>query len=667
MFVIVGTVVGPGGNAGTTGVVALALAALALFLARQTVEPAVYAASLDAWLVVALAVAVFAFSPFDPAQQVPIGLLDYALAAPHFGYWLLLGAAWTIAGIWIRRHEGWAFPHRKRLLETLAVVAAAIVVLLLYDDSHFTDFSHYMVLVGPAMHGVRGGIPMVDDYSIYGLLPWLVHLAAFDAFTPSFGTAAVVVRVINLCYFGAMLAILVLVTRRRLSALWFFVPALFVAITSHANGPGGMWNMNALPMTLGGRNLLPAVMALTMIASSGRPWGRWLSLVLIMLASVSSVEILAFALAPWGYCLLLDAVRARSIRLFATWIALAILSVALAQGALIAIVYLATGAVADYRPYFSLFFQFRPTEDSIWSVPFVPYYALWLPIGFAYFAVMAASGLRALRGQPADSLVDRLLPVAAFGLGPLAYFMGRPQEGTLNVSCLAFAVVALAFAEALFVNAARFGSGAIALSRVMAVAFAFIAADGFEHFMRPTDPSHGNSTVLRRCLSSEGCRLGNVATNIGLALHTQPLDRRTGVAFGVHDDGHRQRIEEVTSMLQRLAPWAREVGMLADLYPHIFADSDPAIGLTAFMTTGQWYAWSVSSPVNDGVSPLVTARVLHQVASTGNGLLVITPNRSDDWAPMNVAIWQQLRQVCRLVPVEKGQFHTAFLTEGCRR
>ena len=172
-------------------------------------------------------------------------------------------------------------------------------MLLLYDDLHFTDFSHYMPLVGPALHAARGGAPMVDVYSVYGLGPWLVHLAAFELLTPTFGTAAVTVRVINLLYYGTILAMLVFVTRRRLSALWFFIPAILVAL---------MWNMNALPMTLGGRNLLPAVVALLMVASRDKGWGRWAALPLIMLASLSSVEILIFALAPWGYCLLLNSV-----------------------------------------------------------------------------------------------------------------------------------------------------------------------------------------------------------------------------------------------------------------------------------------------------------------------------------------------------------------------
>src|SRR5690349_7106934 len=102
-----------------------------------------------------------------------------------------------------------------------------------------------MPLVGPALNALHGGIPMVDVFSVYGLLPWLLHRAAFAFFEPTFGTAAVVIRLLNLSYFGVVFAILMFVCRRRVSALWFFVPALLVAITSHIPGPDGMWNMNA--------------------------------------------------------------------------------------------------------------------------------------------------------------------------------------------------------------------------------------------------------------------------------------------------------------------------------------------------------------------------------------------------------------------------------------
>ena len=619
---------------------------------------------LDAWLISAFAVAVFILSPLRPAEPTSIGFVKYAFNAPHFGSWILLGIAWTAIGIWLRRHEGWAFPHKKKLLESLAVSAVGLVILGLYDDSHFVDFLHFQPLVGPALHTMHGGIPMVDTYSQYGFLPWYIYRAAFALFEPAFGTAAVVARLINLVYFAVILATLFFVSRRRLSALWFFVPALILAVVTHITVNGTL-NMNALPMTLGGRYLLPACMTLLLVAAPQHRWAGRTALGLIVLASLSSIDILAFTLAPWGYCLLLDSMRSRSVRFFLGWLALALVAIAAAQFCFIATIYISTGAWVDYAPYFDIISQYRPNDaaELFWSLPLIPYYALWFPIGFAYFLVMAAASYRAFRAVAPDSIIERLLPAAVMGLAPLAYFFGRPDEATLTIGCLSFSVVAIGIAEAMFINARRFGPVGPALASIMALAFAFAIADGFEHFMRPLDIARGNASILRRCFTAEGCRLADVPANIDLALHTQPLDPRTMVGYYVRDAG--PRIEEAISMLRRLAPDARFVGMLADSPPYRYADASAAIGLTALMATDQWFAWSISSMINDRLSTVLSGRILRRVATTESGMLIVYPTRREEWLYLTKEILETLNARCRLKLVETGTYFSAFVTENC--
>ena len=639
-----------------------AAALIAVQFRRRSLPPSEAAGFLDARLMVAVSVAVLVLSPLRPGEPMPIGLINYALKTPHFGLWLLLGIAWTAAGIWLRRHEGWAFPRKRKLLGMLAIAAVCLVILSLYDDSHFADFLHFQPLVGPALHAMHGGTPMVDTFSQYGFLPWYIYRAAYAVFEPAFGTAAVVARLTNLAYFAVIFSLLYFVTRRQLSALWFFVPALVLAIVTHITA-NGMLNMNALPMTLGGRYLLPAAMALLLVVKPGRM--AWLALGLIALASLSSADILAFTLAPWGYCLLLDSVRSRSPHFFLRWLALALATIAVAQTAFIATIYFSTGAMVEYGPYFDIISQYRPNDaaELFWSLPLIPYYALWFPVGFAYFLVMAVASYRALRGLPPDSIVERLFPVAILGLGPLAYFFGRPDEATLTICCLSFAVVAIGVAEVMFINARRFGPVGPALASIMALAFSFTIADGFEHFMRPLDPASGNSTILRRCFTDEGCRLAEVPGNIGLALYTQSLDPRTKVGYYVRDAG--PRIEETISMLRRLAPEARYVGLLVDSPPYRYADASATIGLTAVMVTNQWFAWSISSLVNDRLSTVLTGRILKKVAATPSGMLIVYPTRREEWFFLTKEILETLTAHCRLKPVETGKYYSAFLTEGC--
>lgn len=625
------------------------------------------ASRLDAGLLTLVALATVLLSPFDPQAPVPVGLLDYALKAPSFGLWLVLGAGWTAVGLWLRQREGWAFPRSRRVFAGLAAALACVVILLLYDDTHFVDFSHYVPSVGPAMHALRGGVPMVEVYSVYGFLPWMVHRLAFGLFEPSFGTAAVVVRLINLAYFALLFATLLVVTRRWMSAAWFFVPALLIAICSHIPGVDGMWNLNGLPMTMGGRYLIPTAMALMLAWNGGQPV-RWVALVLIGVAALSSIEILAFTLAPWSWCVLGEAIRRRSPKYLLIEVALALAAVCIAEAGLVGWVRGLYGRWVDYGPYFSLFFQFRPAEESIWSNAFPSLYALWFPIGLTYFLVMANAMQRAFRREPSGTLAERLLPVAVLGVGPLTYFFGRPQEGTLNVACLPFAVVAIAVAQSVFVKPARFGPVGPVLRAVLVAAFAFVIADAFEHFMRPFDPARGNSSILRRCLSPQGCRLAEVPGHIGLALHTDSLDRRTGVSAQVLDaDGRRPRIEEATALARRWGAADRQVALLADRMPVRMADADGAIGVTAFMATGQWYPWSISSPIIDGASPLIVDRILSRVATVSDGLLVILPNQEETMAPLNKSILRQLRARCGLRLLEQGRYFSAFHTLGCAR
>ena len=620
----------------------------------------------DAALVVAMAAAVFALSPFNAGATHPIGLVSYAMVSPNFGLWLLVGAGWTAVGIWLRSREGWAFPRSRGILLTLAIAAVSLEILSLYDDSHLADFAHYTPLVGPAMHTIAGGIPMVDVYSQYGLLTWLVHRLAFAVFEPSFGVSAVVVRLFNLCFFAAIFLTLYFVSRRRLSALWFLIPAFLVALSTHNPGAEGSWNMNALPMTLGGRWLLPAAMTLLLVAAPRRPWTQQAALAIIALASLSSVDILVFTLAPWGCCLALDALRMRSLVSLLVRGIQACVVIALAHVIFASIVYVATGRVVDYRPYFDLFYQNRPAEASLWSGPFVPYYALWLPIGAAYFLLIALAVHRAVRGVPPVSIVERLFPVVIFALGPLAYFFGKPQEGTLNLACISFAVVAIGIAEVVFFKPRRLGPAGVALSAVMALAFAFTIADGLEHFMRPLDPIRGNSSILRRCLSQEGCQLASIPRSIALAITTQPLDPRVKVSALVGGDrGGRARIEEMIAMLKRLGPQQRQVGMLTDFFPVRYGDSDMFIGGPAFMSTGQWYAWGTSAPVIDGLSPVITEQILKRVDATPSGMPVVISNQRDGWGPINPLILARLMARCRLSPVEAGKYDTVYVTENC--
>ena len=167
--------------------------------------------------------------------------------------------------------------------------------------------------------------------------------------------------------------------------------------------------MNALPMTLGSRWLIPATMTLLLVRAPMHRLASPATLATLMFASLAGFDTLALTMLPWGYCLLLETIRLRSPSHLFYRIASAIAAIAVAQVILAAVIYLSTGALLDYRPYLNLIFQFRPSEDSFWSVPFVPHYALWFPVGLAFFLIMASGFYRALRGDAVLTLAAAVL------------------------------------------------------------------------------------------------------------------------------------------------------------------------------------------------------------------------------------------------------------------
>lgn len=643
----------------------MTLAALLFARSRPTMSAGRWTDWLDGLLVVLLACGAFILSPFDPAARMPIGYLAYAFDALNFGYWAILGIFWVAVGFYLMRVESRVDVRTADRRNRMILIVVVLFVLSLYDDGHYIHIMSYEPLVDPAMQTLHGGIPMVDTYSQYGFLTWFVYYLSFLVLPGTFGTSAVVLRLINLAYFLVILAMLVSISRRRLSVLWFLAPAYIAMLVSHDPFPHQMWNVYAFPMMMGGRWLVPSLMALSLVIAQGRARATWSALLLIALAAVSSMEILAYTLATWGYCMLLEAIRQRSIGLLLKNGVMAILAAVAGQAVLFGGVYAFTGKVVDYAPYLSILSDYRPVEGTDWSMTFEPLMALWFPVAVSYFAILATAGWRAFRAEQDTTLAERLLPVALFGLGPLGYFFGRPQEPGLTLSCLPFAVVVISVAQVVFREPARFGGAGRALAGVMAFSFAFTIGTALEHYARPYEPTSANSSILRRCFTPNGCL--DALHNIHIALTSQALDPRTSVGQGIlvpSEFDTQQRIEELISMLQRLAPDKSHVGMVTDFWDPGGGNAH-AISVAAAMATGNWRMWFYTAAFHDGQAKLVADRVLRRVAATPPGTLVIISNRREGLIGLNQEIIKTLEAHCRLSPVETAKYHTAYRVIGC--
>lgn len=653
--------------------VSVAAAALVYFQ-KPSAAAARFASGVpDGLLIGLLAAIVIIFSPLEPTRK-SAALVDYVLATPHFLWWLAFGLAFVGWVIWLSRLEARAASARKKWIDGLALFAFSLFLLGLFDDELYVNLEHYFVHLGPAMHAFNGGIAMVEVYCLYGLMPWVIIKAALAGIAPTFGTAAVVVRLSMLAYYLSIVVILFAIARRRLTAMILLAPMILVAVTFHP----GLLNLNALPSTSGLRYLVPTLMVVVLVTVRTPAWSRWLATAILVLAAAWSIETFVYTLAPWGYVLLLQAVRTRSIREPGTVLATALGTALLAHIAFVLGTYFATGEWVDYRPYLGMLAKFQPYNTVLWAGALDPNFAVWAAVWLGLFLVLAVAGYRALLGNAPTDWASRLVPVAALGFAFMSYFAGQPTWPSLGLAFLPVAVVMIHSIEVLAARPHQYGpTGKAALFALVGVSSVLVAF-GVERFARPALFDQANRTVLRRCLSAEGCQLAEVPGRLKHKVHASPLDLEGPVYQTLHDDriatpAYRaeqasafQSMKELVSILRDVAPRQRRVAVLGDAHSLGRAN----VSMAALMETGQWFRWPISSPADDTRSAEVTEFILKRVAQDaipdGEPLIVALDRGGDhELAPLEAKILALIKRRCRLAPVETLKFHSVFRMEAC--
>jgi hypothetical protein len=617
----------------------------------------------ERFLFVIFLVLLVLFSPYDPAAFIPAGMIAYVLRTKLFIYWLIPGFAFALAINWLYRHEALVFLNSRRLINAVALAAAVVVTLGLYDDSHFVDLGHYVPYVGPALQAHAGGMPMADVYSVYGLLPWALIWAAYEAFPPTYGTAAIVVRIVTIAYYLVFVFFVFSLARRRVAAMILMVPCLIAAIVVM---PGlyavpDMFNVNGTPSATGMRFLPAAAMALLLVYDTRSLRVRCLAYSLLAISSLWSLETFAFTSLTWGGAITLEALRQRSLHDALVQIVAAVGSVVAAHLIFAMTVFALTGRVLDYKSYFDLMLIFSSVKENqvqslgSWAILVDYRYLWWVPYALVIISSIALATTAALRGEARD-VGGRAVGMALFGICTASYFMGRSTPTTLGFSILPFASLAILAFEPLAVRGRRFGFSGLAAATLFTLLIAATFAYAFERFSRPVQPLFGNSTILRHCFSSDGCSPSRVAARIAAATRDYVEKPYVDMFDAAYRSGTRNRIADLTGLLRRYAAGQARVAILPDTTLDFFD------GSVALSKTGQWYKWPTGAAIIEQQSTVNTGRIVK--ASTlriGEALIVGKPNL----LLLEQRIFDKLKASCRLSLVTETEFNLVYRAEIC--
>src|SRR5262249_10551060 len=253
-------------------------------------------------------------------------------------------------------------------------VAVIAPVAFYFDFSLNLDVFHHLANVGPALHVLHGGTPMVDAFSIYGPGPIIATVAGLKIGPKTLGTAQITVQTFNLAFYALWLVCLYRMSSLKLPALLlgFLSVAVFLALYA-----GGYQNANDAPSVLGFCYLptLGMVLALSCL----RPPERfsWFTALSTGVAGLWSLETLIGTVGVHVAFLGLLALRDRApFRLFGDGVK-ALLPAAVA----ITLMALGTLSRAGALPDFGTYLKVHSTYNMLaepWAVVANPMFLGWM-------------------------------------------------------------------------------------------------------------------------------------------------------------------------------------------------------------------------------------------------------------------------------------------------
>ncbi|SME98915.1 hypothetical protein SAMN06265365_107221 [Tistlia consotensis] len=605
-------------------------------------------------LVGALVLFAAVYTPLYPARDDRVSaFLGWAVDRPLFP--ILILAAWPLA---------WLLPRlpavRGGPIAALLLAVALVFALLLYDDQSFIEWAHYTAYVGPALHALHGGVPMVEVYSQYGLLPWALLTTAYHWLPQTYGSAAMIVRFVTvLWYLSLPLTVYRLVAHKPAALLLASVGLLWI-ICFHIYA----LNMNALPSTQGYRYLLPSL-AVAWLAWV--PEGRRRDLGLFLLALVGSlwsIEATAYVAGPPIAFALLTAVCDRSLLPFARTLLTVVAGIAVGHAGLAAFLQITYGRWPDYGPMLGGLAFFEPRQDgqhSLWSEP-IPYgFGLWMPMAGIFFVALAMPVRDALAGRIRHPRAWSLVPASVLGIGELSYFVGRSHATTLGLALMPFLTVAIVGIDALVERWRRAPARTLRAERLLvALAIAGCAAFAMERFLRPYDPGKTNASILRHCFTEAGCAPATVVRRIVDATKEKAadLDLADPKNALVAKNEFLARVREAERLVEAYAPDQERVGLLVDTGNYSF------VGVPTLADLDKWYAWPINSPVNDGQTPAVARRIVASARPSDGEILIIDKKR-DELADVVRPLAEKYAAHCRLERIDAGRFFEVVRTSDC--
>ena len=388
-----------------------------------------------------------------------------------------------------------------------ASLSGGAFIILTFDPFLDFDYFHNSPYIGPGIQILHGALPLVGSYCQYGLLQPILYAALFK-FAPNWSLHSVGVlnAVMNLAFNFVFFWLIWRVTRNR----WVSVLGTLLAVWFHQLQIG--LNPSSQPMNIALRFFPDILLLLSLSYLPPQRRFSWHTALALLFGGFFSGEAFIFCVGTLtafeiAYSLLN---REKWTRLL-FWAACPLLVVVIEHAFYSGVVHAITHEWPNYQAYKEIFL----TQKGGDSVPAPFYFFTWALVFIPYLITFThlwrereACGTR----TPDTNYLFFIFPAAVMGILESLYYVGRSVPLDLVVAMNGFSVLLIASFDLLLRSEwpkkviGSFGKKA-AFICVSVMIFSCWA-----HLVQPLHECFPNSTLLRRCLSSQGCWPSEIAS-----------------------------------------------------------------------------------------------------------------------------------------------------------
>jgi hypothetical protein len=598
-----------------------------------------------------------------------MGIMKAALKFPSFQFGLVLGI-FLCALVFIfqkfSQHPNGLTKNTLNILSKIFFVLTLIHIPLFFlqfayltPQLNLTALDHHIPYTGPAYAILGGKVPLVDNFSQYGMFSFLPYTLAFAFLTPSILTASLVTAFLNILQ---NIVFFLILNKTVANKLLVYFGTLLMLILYYALAP---MNQLSIPSTYGARFLWPLLLILAIVyLPDNKLFSIW-TILAALLCAFFSAELFVWGIAIYlTYTVIFCLTHHQHQKFYHLPQNIFLVLLTFLSGHLIYsfIIFGVYGSLPRYDIYLEfitahIFNHELPHHNQSilnWNEAIRPHFMLWG--GFVAVYCMTLVYFFRFYAHQKLVLLKVILPVSILGILECYYYIGRSFDVILIFIAYPLMIVSIILVDKFLLNPVQKTSlSRLSFSIVFGIIFVFTTA--FTTWKIASLNNHPYFRVTQNIGSVYSCiTFGNTCQSIGYNLRNIIMKAIYGPP--ITEELSKSDLEAYKMLMK----WQSSEQKVLFFYPELKVEF-------ILMHAEKFHKLPISSMRNDAFSPTLAEKIVNEARKQikKGDILIQSKAKLELSKPIYEGVHNAIREKWTLCLLEQTKHVVVYrISDNCR-